>query len=204
MSLPFSTFYQQQAEQQEAKNSLPSPPDSSCGDVVEKESKYSFPENYTIEHSSSPSPNTKRRYSATSTSSTSSTEATTAQQKKRRRRILSPSTTAYHKCIECGKVYKHPNCLTKHRWEHSEGWRISSQFLLTKHQKVQLLEAAAILINMRGKKHPLLDDSSSMVAVGRQGKVAKENSDKEKEMEDDKDEEEEEKGEIQIDLDDDL
>lgn len=29
-----------------------------------------------------------------------------------------------HKCMDCGKVYKHPNCLWKHRWEHSNYWKV--------------------------------------------------------------------------------
>ncbi|CAE6502191.1 unnamed protein product [Rhizoctonia solani] len=49
------------------------------------------------------------------------------------------------KCETCSKVYRHPNCLVKHRWEHSPHWREASKFLLSKHQQVQMLEAAAIL-----------------------------------------------------------
>ncbi|KAI1798259.1 hypothetical protein LXA43DRAFT_19986 [Ganoderma leucocontextum] len=49
------------------------------------------------------------------------------------------------KCESCSKVYRHPSCLIKHRWEHSPHWREASKFLLSKHQQVQLLEAAAIL-----------------------------------------------------------
>jgi hypothetical protein len=39
-----------------------------------------------------------------------------------------------------GQVYRHPNCLVKHRWEHSPHWREASKFLLSKHQQVQMLE----------------------------------------------------------------
>lgn len=28
------------------------------------------------------------------------------------------------KCLDCGKVYKHANCLLKHRWEHSVYWKV--------------------------------------------------------------------------------
>ncbi|CCM02684.1 uncharacterized protein FIBRA_04790 [Fibroporia radiculosa] len=49
------------------------------------------------------------------------------------------------KCESCSKVYRHPSCLIKHRWEHSPHWREASKFLLSKHQQVQMLEAAAIL-----------------------------------------------------------
>ncbi|KAG0310195.1 hypothetical protein BGZ97_012731, partial [Linnemannia gamsii] len=53
-----------------------------------------------------------------------------------------------HKCLDCGKVYKHPNCLWKHRWLHSQYWKSATKFLLSKHQQVQLMEAAAILLGM--------------------------------------------------------
>ncbi|GJJ74565.1 hypothetical protein EMPS_06923 [Entomortierella parvispora] len=52
------------------------------------------------------------------------------------------------KCLDCGKVYKHANCLLKHRWEHSVYWKPAAKFLLSKHQQVQLMEAAAILLGM--------------------------------------------------------
>jgi hypothetical protein len=48
----------------------------------------------------------------------------------------------------CHQVYRHPSCLIKHRWEHSPHWREASKFVLSKHQQVQLLEAAAILSHM--------------------------------------------------------
>ncbi|KZT35745.1 hypothetical protein SISSUDRAFT_133673 [Sistotremastrum suecicum HHB10207 ss-3] len=44
------------------------------------------------------------------------------------------------RCESCSKVYRHPSCLVKHRWEHSPHWREASKFLLSKHQQVQLLE----------------------------------------------------------------
>lgn len=43
------------------------------------------------------------------------------------------------------QAYKHERCLVKHRWEHTAHWKSSSHLLLSKHQQVQLLEAAAIL-----------------------------------------------------------
>jgi len=49
------------------------------------------------------------------------------------------------RCESCSKVYRHPSCLIKHRWEHSPHWKEANRFLLSKHQQVQLLEAAAIL-----------------------------------------------------------
>ncbi|KAI9007198.1 hypothetical protein BC832DRAFT_434271 [Gaertneriomyces semiglobifer] len=57
----------------------------------------------------------------------------------------SKSTKTY-KCETCGKVYKHPNCLLKHKWEHTEHWKEAAKFSLSKHQQVQLLEAASILV----------------------------------------------------------
>jgi hypothetical protein len=38
------------------------------------------------------------------------------------------------------QIYRHPNCLNKHRWEHTRQWREASKFVLSKHQQVQLLE----------------------------------------------------------------
>lgn len=57
------------------------------------------------------------------------------------------------KCETCSKVYRHPNCLVKHRWEHSPHWREASKFLLSKHQQVQMLEAAAILSHISPQKN---------------------------------------------------
>lgn len=53
-----------------------------------------------------------------------------------------------HRCEACSKVYRHPSCLVKHRWEHTVYWKEASKFLMSKHQQVQLLEAAAILVGM--------------------------------------------------------
>jgi hypothetical protein len=46
------------------------------------------------------------------------------------------------RCESCAKVYRHPSCLSKHRWEHSPHWASSSKLLLSKHQQVQLLEVS--------------------------------------------------------------
>lgn len=48
-------------------------------------------------------------------------------------------------CENCGKQYRHPSCLVKHRWEHTVYWKEASKFLLSKHQQVQLLEVRSIL-----------------------------------------------------------
>ncbi|CAI2174657.1 20527_t:CDS:2 [Funneliformis geosporum] len=57
------------------------------------------------------------------------------------------SKTTYT-CHECGKRYKHRNCLVKHLWEHHESWELCLKFNLTKHQQVQMMEAAQILVDL--------------------------------------------------------
>jgi len=52
------------------------------------------------------------------------------------------------KCDKCGKGYKHSSCLTKHLWEHTPEWSLTSKLLISKHQQVQLLEAASVLVTM--------------------------------------------------------
>ncbi|TAQ86338.1 hypothetical protein B7494_g5335 [Chlorociboria aeruginascens] len=52
------------------------------------------------------------------------------------------------KCDKCGKGYKHSSCLTKHLWEHTPEWSLTSKLLISKHQQVQLLEAASVLLAM--------------------------------------------------------
>ena len=54
-----------------------------------------------------------------------------------------------YQCEQCGKVYKHRNCLSKHRWEHHESWEVTKRICSTKHQQVQLLEAAQVLIELQ-------------------------------------------------------
>ena len=51
-------------------------------------------------------------------------------------------------CDHCGKVYKHPNCLSKHKWEHTDAWKETNKLSISKHQQVQLLEAASVLIGL--------------------------------------------------------
>ncbi|KAJ7148807.1 hypothetical protein C8R43DRAFT_517571 [Mycena crocata] len=65
-----------------------------------------------------------------------------------------------HKCESCSKIYRHPSCLIKHRWEHTPHWRTLSSLphptsssgggggVLSKHAQVQMLEAAAILSHL--------------------------------------------------------
>ncbi|KAF2198182.1 hypothetical protein GQ43DRAFT_172251 [Delitschia confertaspora ATCC 74209] len=52
------------------------------------------------------------------------------------------------RCEKCGKGYKHSSCLTKHLWEHTPEWQYTSKLLISKHQQVQLLEAASVLVAM--------------------------------------------------------
>ncbi|KAL1971079.1 hypothetical protein VTN77DRAFT_30 [Rasamsonia byssochlamydoides] len=52
------------------------------------------------------------------------------------------------RCEQCGKGYKHSSCLSKHMWEHDPAWAFTSKLLISKHQQVQLLEAATVLVNM--------------------------------------------------------
>ncbi|KAG9311242.1 hypothetical protein JVU11DRAFT_8322 [Chiua virens] len=63
-------------------------------------------------------------------------------------------------CESCSKVYRHPSCLIKHRWEHTPQWREASKFVLSKHQQVQLLEAAAILAHLSPSSASLPEDRS--------------------------------------------
>ncbi|WVQ95176.1 hypothetical protein IAU59_002270 [Kwoniella sp. CBS 9459] len=52
------------------------------------------------------------------------------------------------KCETCSKEYRHPSCLVKHRWEHSPHWKEPTALSMSKHQQVQMLEAAAILAHL--------------------------------------------------------
>lgn len=61
------------------------------------------------------------------------------------------------KCAKCGKGYKHSSCLTKHLWEHTPHWSLTSTYLISKHQQVQLLEAASALYQMKGGSRSPLD-----------------------------------------------
>lgn len=65
-----------------------------------------------------------------------------------------------HRCESCSKVYRHPSCLVKHRWEHTVYWKEASKFLMSKHQQVQLLEAAAILVNLDGDARSLPEEKA--------------------------------------------
>lgn len=70
------------------------------------------------------------------------------------------SNQLLHKCESCSKVYRHPSCLVKHRWEHTMYWKEASKFLMSKHQQVQLLEAAAILVGMDSNARSLPEEKA--------------------------------------------
>lgn len=77
------------------------------------------------------------------------------------------SNQLLHKCESCAKVYRHPSCLVKHRWvrgetnqEHTMYWKEASKFLMSKHQQVQLLEAAAILVGMDSNARSLPEEKA--------------------------------------------
>ncbi|KAI9244728.1 hypothetical protein BY458DRAFT_529394 [Sporodiniella umbellata] len=119
----------------------------------------SLPDNYTIEHSTTLHP--RKASHALSTATAAATGGLTIRNNRRQSDALKRKTSrmglsesfGHYRCHDCGKSYKHPNCLQKHRWEHSEEWELTKSLPLTKHQQVQMLEAAAILIGMdrRGK-----------------------------------------------------
>ncbi|KAJ1965638.1 hypothetical protein GGI12_000634 [Dipsacomyces acuminosporus] len=55
-------------------------------------------------------------------------------------------------CGVCGKRYKHRSCLHKHLWEHHDAWETCLKYNLTKHQQVQMMEAAQVLVDMMSLK----------------------------------------------------
>ncbi|KAF1968239.1 hypothetical protein BU23DRAFT_558656 [Bimuria novae-zelandiae CBS 107.79] len=70
------------------------------------------------------------------------------------------------RCEKCGKGYKHSSCLTKHLWEHTPEWQYTSKLLISKHQQVQLLEAASVLIAMNTEGNDSDHSSPSPPASG--------------------------------------
>ncbi|KAI7861580.1 hypothetical protein BDF14DRAFT_1705150, partial [Spinellus fusiger] len=140
---------------QQVLHRLPSPPNSSCGDDLKRRDSTpthfdvttlqefsTLPENYTIDHS-----HVNKHHPKLHKPSSVVGKIPHKRTFEPYRRYRDSSQTS-HRCEQCGKVYKHFNCLVKHRWEHSEEWELTSKLLLTKHQQVQMLEAAAILMSM--------------------------------------------------------
>ncbi|KAJ9155085.1 Tat pathway signal sequence [Pleurostoma richardsiae] len=87
------------------------------------------------------------------------------------------------RCDKCGKGYKHSSCLTKHLWEHTPEWSYTSKLLISKHQQVQLLEAASVLVSMNVKDDNIVtppdsardftsEDSASPAASGASSDLA--------------------------------
>lgn len=68
--------------------------------------------------------------------------------------------TRLYNCSHCGKTYKHHGCLTKHLWEHHELWNFTKKICRTKHQQVQMLEAAQVLADMIIWKRKSLPDKN--------------------------------------------
>jgi len=64
------------------------------------------------------------------------------------------------RCEQCGKGYKHSSCLTKHLWEHTPEWSYTSKLLISKHQQVQLLEAASVLMAINNDPSTTPPDSA--------------------------------------------
>lgn len=54
-----------------------------------------------------------------------------------------------------------PQSVDLNRWEHDPAWAITSKLLISKHQQVQLLEAASVLVNMNQEGVPEDDSESS-------------------------------------------
>jgi hypothetical protein len=79
------------------------------------------------------------------------------------------SSSGSHKgkwvCDSCGKTYKHPNCLGKHRWEHTEAWKETNKLSISKHQQVKLLEAASVLVGLHSPASLGLDSTAAVPSV---------------------------------------
>lgn len=99
--------------------------------------------------SSSPSSSVSLKRSLPLTSDDDNSDVDDSSKTTEKPKRKKPALLETHRCDECGKLYKHLKSLFKHQWEHSEYWEASSKLSLTKHQQVQMLEAASILTSMK-------------------------------------------------------
>ncbi|KAI8902312.1 hypothetical protein BC833DRAFT_573808 [Globomyces pollinis-pini] len=74
-------------------------------------------------------------------------------------------------CEICGKTYKSTNCLLKHRWEHTQGWKHTSKLSLSKHQQVAILEAASVLVGFSKDEEDIDIETVDDIDVLHQGQV---------------------------------
>jgi len=106
------------------------------------------------------SPGTRRAYPSPPNSDRGVPNGMDIKKKPRAMSEMGSEVAGSMTCEVCGKGYKHASCLSKHRWEHSPHWSQTSKLLISKHQQVQLLEAAQILVHMNRS------DSSLSTASG--------------------------------------
>ncbi|ODQ63192.1 hypothetical protein NADFUDRAFT_44108 [Nadsonia fulvescens var. elongata DSM 6958] len=67
------------------------------------------------------------------------------------------------RCEACGKGYKHMSSFVKHLWEHTPEWNVTSKLLISKHQQVQLLEAASILVSINENENDNSESGTSHI-----------------------------------------